>query len=186
MLRRRKLLWAVVALCAALTAWTGYEHWFAPKGPSYRGKTAAQWQAELRCWEPLLKTARNKGGRWTWWVYFPPTHEVWLAKFGVSRRDYDAKLALVEGDPEAVPVLLELLKSPSPKARRAAAQGLEKVACKAPQFPPAQLDAATQALLAAIDDEDQAVRLDAEQALFSVDREAAEKAGLGRRSGNLP
>src|SRR5262245_53282226 len=142
MLRRRKLLWAAAALCAALAVWVGYEHWVAPSGPSYQGKTAEEWRVELRRWEPC---GVSYGGshRWTVWFYGPPAHEVWLAKLGVTSPSSDAKLALLEGDSEAVPVLLELLKSPSPKARRVAAQGLWEGASKlAPPFPAVLLDEA--------------------------------------------
>lgn len=34
---RRKLLWAVVMLAA----WAAYDRWLAPKGPTYKGRTAA-------------------------------------------------------------------------------------------------------------------------------------------------
>jgi hypothetical protein len=190
MLRRRKLLGAAAALCAALAVWVGYEHW-APKGPTFKGKTADEWRSELRYWDgfPVVLDGMPRGPDWQ---YTPPTHEVWLAKLGVSRRDSPTTLALVEGDPEAVPVLIKLLKSSGLKARRVAALGLEEVAHKG-QFPPALLDEATDALLAAIKDEDEDVRFDAEQALFAVNSHATRTVGLGedeadecKRSRDLP
>src|SRR5262249_59800899 len=51
MLRRRKFLGAVGAVGVAFGVWLGYEHWAAPKGPTYKSKTADKWRAELRHWQ---------------------------------------------------------------------------------------------------------------------------------------
>jgi HEAT repeat protein len=67
-------------------------------------------------------------------------------------------------------VLIELLNAQDPKVRRIAVQGLRKVGAAAKPAVPV--------LLKALDDEDGKVRRDAEWALFRIDREAAEAAGV--------
>jgi len=79
-------------------------------------------------------------------------------------------IPLLEGEPAAVPVLSRLLSSRDPQARIMAAEGLEKIGEKARPAVPA--------LLSALEDEDQEVRQQVEQALFHIDRETAERAGL--------
>ncbi len=80
----------------------------------------------------------------------------------------------------------------SPRARRAAADGLGALASRVePQFPASLLDEATAALLVALKDEVEDVRIDAEQALCAVNIRAARAAGLeqdeadqGKRAGD--
>jgi HEAT repeat protein len=79
-------------------------------------------------------------------------------------------MPLLQGDPAAIPVLSDLLASRYPQARLIAAQGLEKLGEKARPVVPA--------LLQALADEDETVLAQVEQALFRIDREAAERAGL--------
>jgi hypothetical protein len=177
MCNRKKICCAAVVLCAALAAWVGYDRWFAPRSATFRGKTAAAWDAELRHWSPDIEWV-SIGGRGTHWGYHAPAYEVWLAQAGFSVRSSDSDLALLAGDPDAVPVLLELLKSSSPKTRRVAAQGLGQVGSWPGLFSPESREESATALLRAIDDDDPDVRLEAEQALVRVDREAAERAGL--------
>jgi hypothetical protein len=193
MRKRRKLLGAAVALGAALAAWTAYGQLLAKKGPTYKGKTTDEWRVELRRWEPASVVYLDNGGRWTRWVYRPPAQEVWLARFGVGGRSHDEDLALLTGDREGVPVLLELLNFSSPKARRLAAQGLEAAAhLLSPLLPPLR-EWLTNALLVAVDDEDEDVRFDAERALLAWNTHATLTAGLRRdgadeseRWGDLP
>jgi len=122
----------------------------------YRGLTAADWEAEVRHWEVVFESYSNKVG----W------RRVWRREGELGGE----RMQLLTDDPEAVPVLAKLLGSRDPKARRIAVQGLEKVG--------EQARPAVPALLAALDDPDDDVRQDAEQALTWIDREAAERAGL--------
>jgi hypothetical protein len=74
-------------------------------------------------------------------------------------------LTLLNGDPAAVPVLLELLADPDPAIRADAAEGLGRVG-------PAAVSAVP-ALLAAVQDEDGRVRCEAATAASLIDLELA-------------
>jgi HEAT repeats len=123
---------------------------------------------EIRHWEPVIVRSDRRGD-WTLWSRREPTLlRSWFFKTEVE--DGDKKMSLLDGDPAAVPVLIELLGSRNAKARQIAAQGLEKVGDEA--------RCAVPALLVAIDDPQEEVRRYAEQALMQIDREAGERAGL--------
>src|SRR5262249_53218012 len=92
-----------------------------------------------------------------------------LPKRGPDKLPPD-KLPLLEGDAEAVPVLIELLRSRDRQVRLIAAEGLERVGAKA--------DAAIPALTNALSDADADVRAQAGQALYRIDRDAARRVGL--------
>jgi hypothetical protein len=78
--------------------------------------------------------------------------------------------AFAKGDPAAIPILEKLLESRVAQMRLIAAEGLEEVGeaarCSVP------------ALLRVLDDKDETVRQQVEQALFRIDRETAERVGL--------
>jgi hypothetical protein len=75
---------------------------------------------------------------------------------------------LVNGDPTALPVLLELLRRPELKARQVAVTGLEKLARQEP--------AAMASLRAAANDPDPAVRRQVQQSLERLDERIPEPA----------
>jgi HEAT repeat protein len=81
-------------------------------------------------------------------------------------------MPLLQAETSAVPVLTEVLASRDAEARLLAAEDLEKVGEGARPAVPA--------LLWALDDEDETVREQVGQALFRIDRQAAERAGLER------
>jgi len=77
---------------------------------------------------------------------------------------------LLMGDPQALPVLLALVRGDSAKGRRVAIRGLLAQGKPNPEV--------VQALLAAIGDSDNEVRQDAIAALQYIDPDAAAKAGV--------
>jgi hypothetical protein len=184
--RTREVLLALPVLFLFLpVAWLASRRPEARHEASYRGKTTSQWAAALQQWDVGGEVASNKFGHQTLWRRNPSIFQDWSERLGFVARDSEESLPLLEGDLEAVPVLIALLADADPKVRRVAVQGLEWVGERA--------KAAVPALLEALDDPDEWVRRDAEQALFRVDREAAEKAGLewtifglGRREPRTP
>lgn len=160
--------WICIALAPFFFLLSGHDT--PQRKECYRGWTAAQWEREIRHWKPWAGGFSSPGGRFTFWGPKQPLWNVWLENVGI-KVDWDrGDVPLLGGDPSAVPVLTELLTSRDPQARRIAAEGLEKIREKARLAVPA--------LLRAIDDQDDEVRGQAEEALFCIDREAAERAGL--------
>ncbi len=165
-MRRNRLVCLVIVTLVGLP-------WIRPTTePSerYQRFTASQWEAEIRQWKVLCHGSSNKTGVWTFWVRKQSFCIAWLRQVGFDSRNDQEDMPLLQGDPAAVPVLIQLLSSHDSQARLLAAEGLEKVGASARPAVPA--------LLGALDDEDEVVREQVEQALFRIDREAAERAGL--------
>jgi hypothetical protein len=163
-------------LAAGLMVVVCYRSGEQPAGPIYLGKTARQWEAEVR--ERWICLGGGGGGygdtpKW-YWMRQPGRLASWLGKVGIhledSRETYD--FPLLDGSPDAVPVLLELLKASDLTVRRAAIQGVAKAGASA--------RAAFPALLEAMEDADDDIAQDAMCASFQVDREAAVRAGVER------
>src|SRR4051794_31219725 len=103
---KRLTLW-FVPLLPVISLFAGA--WFFAKGrptaPTYRGKTASEWEHELEQWQAIdYDYYYRHQTRWS----------MWKAMFGlqVPARDLvDERLvaAIHEPDPEAIPVLTELL-----------------------------------------------------------------------------
>jgi HEAT repeats len=170
MKRARLICITLVALLVAILVW------FAPAitpttTERYQGLTASQWESEIRRWEvgPVIL---HGGTADAFWVRHQPFWNSWLKYVGIKPGEVCHDMPLLHGDPDAVPVLAELLASHDPQARRLAAQGLEKVGEKARSTVPD--------LIRALDDEDQFVRQWAEQALWNIDEKAAERAAFER------
>lgn len=137
---------------------------------TFGGLTAAEWQTELSHWTRGAWGWSNKGGHWAFWVRAERRWEGWLERLGMRPGRDRYNLPLLNGDPDAVAVLIELLSSRNSQTRLVAVQGLEKVG------EPAR--ACVPALLRAIEDEDWDVRSRAEQALFRIERSTAEQVGI--------
>lgn len=136
----------------------------------YQGLTAAQWEREVQHWDPALWGWGNKTGCWTHRVRRRPLWADGRGYVGVRVDREWREIPVPQGAPAAVPVLRELLASRHAQARLIAAQGLERVGQEAhPALPD---------LLRALEDQDEGVRRQAEQAFFRVDQEAAERAGF--------
>ena len=166
-MRRRIITCMVLALLLGLLC-----VWLIPrKGERYHGLTLAQWESEICHWQPWLQVYCNKTGRWTHWGRKQSVWATWLDYIGIKvTNDWREEMPLLKGDPAAVPILEKLLESQVTQVRLIAAEGLEKVG------EPARC--AVPALLRALDDKDESVRQQVEQALFRIDAAAAERAGL--------
>jgi HEAT repeat protein len=95
-----------------------------------------------------------------------PKWKEWLHNAGLAypATDLEEALLLLEGEPAAVPVLLDLLRSTDPVVRKAAAEGLGAVGG------PARV--ATPRLTPLLGDGDEPVRLAARAALKKIDPDA--------------
>lgn len=121
-MKRRVGLYLLILAVAAAPWFLFGRH----SGPTYHGRTAAQWESEIRQWYPVAYG--NPMASWfrhaSWW-------EVWLGRVNVSYRVRSdrppALMPLLAGDAEAMPVLVELLSSPDADARALAAQGLREI-----------------------------------------------------------
>jgi hypothetical protein len=162
-----KLLASMVVVVGLVAAWLVHDRGSRPPESRFRGKTTSQWARTLRDWR-VAGEIKFKWTRITSWSREPPLFESWLEKLGLAPQPQPVRLSLLEGDAEAVPVLIELLQRTDPKVRRIAVQGLGWIGEAAKPAVPA--------LLGALDDKD--LRSDVEQALFRVDWQAAEAAGL--------
>src|SRR5205807_1766311 len=93
--------------------------------------------------------------------------EQWLSKLLPSSYPPDLGFhpPLQDGDPDAVPVLVELLRAPEVNVRILAVWGLKEVGSRARETIPA--------LLAALNDEDEEVAHQAWWALHSIDKSVA-------------
>jgi hypothetical protein len=140
------------------------------KGERYQGLTVSQWESEIQQWEPWLGMWSNHTGLKTVWGRKQPPWAPWLERIGIKTGEDRHKMPLLQGDPAAVPVLAELLASRDARARQMAAEGLEKVGAVARPAVPA--------LLRVLDDQNVTVRQQAEQALYRIDRDTAERVGL--------
>jgi hypothetical protein len=139
--------------------------WLAPakpvtRAPTYLGRTAAGWEAEIGHWDVLLHHWSNKFGH----------SRVWVRTDAPPVAGNRSTLPLFTGEPSTIPILTELLSSHDPKVRLVAAEGLERVGERVGRAPPA--------LLRALEDPDEDVRRQAEQTLFRVARAEAERVGL--------
>jgi hypothetical protein len=141
-----------------------------PTGPVFRDRTAAQWEAELQHWDAwdmgIWGYGREPSPHFVW-MRTPPWWQGWLQKVGIEVHSGSGELPLLEGDPDALPVLVELLHSADPKGRRAAIQGLTALGAAAKEVIPD--------LVRALDDPDHDVRVDARQALKAVDADTAQR-----------
>jgi hypothetical protein len=190
MSKRRALRVGLAAVVCPGVAALGYDWWANWRGPAYRGRPAAQWAREIRHWhyQSVPYSATEHLGVWfreparPWWAeclagvgYLPKDYVVdYTTQYWLDMQRPD--MPLLERDPEAVPVLLELLRRPEDGSRMVAAQGLGLFG------PPAR--AAVPALLAARTDQGGEAGRWAEWALFRIDPETAQREGL--REDGLP
>jgi hypothetical protein len=126
----------------------------------YKGRYTNSWRAELRSYYSF--SASNLGT--AEWSFFPRTSKLedWFGKVmsGNSLKVHPPA-PLQDGDPEAIPVLVELLNAPEPIVRLMAAAGLEQIGSPAGEAIPA--------LSALVDDEDGDVAFAARQAIRIIE-----------------
>jgi hypothetical protein len=137
-------------------------HWrligWAEREAFYRGQPTSYWQQECENWLPLLSASSGRADV-TWVRRRPEWEQRFAHLIGLSVSSY-VNVPLVDGDPESVPVLLELLQRTSNnRVRIVALTGLEHVG------PPAR--DAVPLLLRLVREKDDFDEL-AWQALFSI------------------
>lgn len=146
--------------------------------PTYRGRPARYWAWEAGRWRVGAVGSDRAQQTRSFYRERPP----WAAWLGRAAHPdpFGARfpLPLLQGDPEAVPVLAALLAHDDATVRRIAAAGLAQIGLPA--------RAAAPALLPLLRDADAEVRGDAGEALYSIDPEAAERAGVGATSAGVP
>jgi hypothetical protein len=137
----------------------------------YKGRYTNSWRAEMRSYDVNLGCDPLGHGCWDF-VRRPSLREQWLSKLLPSsfRPKLDSCPTLLDSDPEAVPVLIELLHASETKVRILAAYGLEKIGSPArPAFP---------VLLTLLKDKDGDVVRQVILALIAIDPTTAKKIGL--------
>jgi hypothetical protein len=106
-----------------------------PVGSLYRGLATSEWQREIGSWD-VGSPSCGVGG-YALWVWHRPSTFAKVCDFlGIPYWQNQCTLPLVEGDPEAIPVLMELFDSPDPKARRIAIEGIRRIGDPAKQAVP--------------------------------------------------
>lgn len=166
-MRKRLALVFVLALPVAVAALVAYlASPMSVTPPTYKGRTAAQWEKELENWEYFDPESILTGR-----VITQPSR-IADSPGTNATCDSDGKLLILTPDPDALPVLIELLCAHQPSARRTAVQGLEALGSAAWTSIPN--------LLAVLDDTDRGVRANARRVVWRIDPKAAAKAGVQR------
>lgn len=163
--RKQLMLLGFVFLIALVPICIGRE-----KRNTYAGLTAARWEAEIAGRMGIFGEWTPEGRRSTLWIRGPTSLERWLEWAGLRSDRYRYEHPLLHGDPAAIPVLMELLTSRDNDVRLVALEGLSKLGPQARCAVPALLDL--------LHDREEDVRQQAEETIFFVDRETAEKAGV--------
>jgi hypothetical protein len=133
MTKRRKLALFGVAILAAIVLANFYASdligWSRGEA-KYLGRYTNSWESELRHYRPLGEFINDGASRVHYVFLREPTNwEKWRGELipGLSTPAPDNRPPLQEGDPDAVGVLVELLKSPHSNVRIMAANGLEHI-----------------------------------------------------------
>jgi hypothetical protein len=157
--RRCGLFLLAAAAAGALLWWDLYR----PGEARYRGRPTSAWVADYRYAGAFRNYPQAGGGLQLIDSRPQPFWARWLDGWGLDDGPRRCRMdwSLVAGDPDAVPVLLEMLRRPEPGARLAAAVGLAKVGEGHP--------AALPALRGALGDEDRWVRVAARDGLGGAD-----------------
>jgi hypothetical protein len=174
MTRRRLLLGLVLPLLAgstlSLPAVHGRLIGWARGQAFFEGRPTSWWEREIRTAYGLALSDEH-GVPYRWYVRKPPpsTWESFTSLLlGYPSMDTQDP-SLTDGDPKALPVLVELIRSPHAKARWVAVSGLGALGRKAPEALPALMAAAR-------DDGDEEVRLTAIWEVRRIDPDAADRA----------
>jgi hypothetical protein len=164
--RRRVLLILSAVMVAAIIA-AFYQSaligWWRGEA-KYKGRYTNSWRAELRCYKRIFGIVGG-GLMEVHWSYerVPSKWEGWLAEVipDTSQSKYAESLQLLNGDPAAIPVLVELLQAPETDIRIMAVQAMERLGSEAQDAIPA---------LSVLDnDDDSDVRLAARQAIRRIE-----------------
>jgi hypothetical protein len=138
----------------------------------YKGRYTNSWRTELRAYDHYFRISSD-------WYFFrtPSRWDPWFSKIlpksFTSNDRFDPPWK--DGDPEAIPVLLELLQAHEPHVRIIAASGLETIG-------PAARDTIPALLAMLRDDNDEDVACEAFWAIEAIDpARAGENLGFLRR-----
>jgi hypothetical protein len=132
MTKRRRYLLISLAGMAILVAAVFYQRdiigWWRGEA-KYKGRYTNSWRAEMRSYKRIFGIV---GGSWeVHWSYerIPNKWEEWLAQVipDSSQSKYAESLPPLNGDPAAIPVLVELLQAPETDIRIMAVQALESL-----------------------------------------------------------
>ena len=132
----------------------------------YKCRYTNSWRAELRTYS--LFAVADVGTLDSFFVFREPNPwKTWIAELTEWQVDnyYDFCPPLQDGDPEAIPVLAELLRAPEANVRVIAACGLREIGAPARSAIPA--------LLALENDKDPDVRLACQLAIGSINHKIA-------------
>jgi len=171
--RRRRLficLTGVAILATAAFYQSALIGWWRGEA-KYKGRYTNSWRAEMRCYD--VHVGFDGLGHGYWDIERKPSKwEKWLSKvLPVSfQPKLDSPPPLQNGDPEAVPVLIELLQTPERNVRILAARGLETIG------PPAR--PVVPVLLTLLEDEDLDLVNQVIITLTTIDPITAKKVGL--------
>lgn len=156
-----------LALLLPLVAAGGFAYWVNREkleGPTYQGKTVAEWEASLKC-----PVSIHGSGTIGYMIYDPPPlwrrAGVWL---GLLKVEHNIEFVESPGElscPEAVPILINLLRSRDVSVRQDAAAYLELIGGEARDAVPA--------LIMAMADSNSEVRQNAIAALRKIDPDSA-------------
>ena len=169
------LLLVVGLLLVPQVRWPAYG-WLRGEA-SYQGMPTTWWAKEIEESYHYIPFVESEHGVTSEWCVDSSASlwDQWLLRLkpgptAIPVRDIILGSPLLMGDPEALPVLLALIRGDSVKGRRVAIRGLLAHGKSNPEV--------VQALLAAIDDSDNEVRQDAIAALGDLGPDAAAKPGV--------
>jgi HEAT repeat protein len=160
MTRRRLVLIGLLLVAglgvAVLASDSPYTLWGRLRGEHfYHGRPACSWRAAIQGW--FWPSTRNLKSISLSTGSPMPLAQVWQRLFGSGPEEANERPAVLSGDPEALPVLVDLLRDSDWVVRQEAALGLGNLGpAAAPAVP---------ALAAALKDGDAGVRLSAAHAL---------------------
>lgn len=163
--RRKLLVLAAVPLATAILALVGLVFRYDLTGwlrgeAKYKGKYTCEWRAEIERWELVRGGLGPRDLNTLFWAAKPTPFDDLRDFLGFRNYPPLTDRRLLDGDLEALPVLLELLRDHRPQVRLSACQGLANIGPVS--------KAALPALHKALNDRDSDVRSAAVRALSVI------------------
>ena len=126
MRKRSLILFAVLAVAGIGLADFVWYSFRKPEGSFYGGLATNEWERELVKWE-VSRPPCGLGGYTRWVTRRPCALNQLREKIGIPLNEEPSNLLLLNGDPNALPVLMELLKTHHPNTRRIAIEGIRRI-----------------------------------------------------------